>query len=69
MEYIAGNRYILPSRSQKKIITHSLTKAGHILSCKRVHGECLAYSWKSTSAESQTRILQQLKQMMDGIGL
>lgn len=34
MEYIAGNRYILPSRSQKKIITHSLTKAGHILSCK-----------------------------------
>lgn len=66
MEYIAGNRYVLPSRSHK-FIAHSLTKAGHILLRKESRGECLAYSWKSRSAESQTRILQQCKQMIDGM--
>lgn len=44
--------------TSRAIVTHN----GWIyIVMQRVHGECLAYSWKSRSAESQTRILQQLK--------
>lgn len=62
MEYIAGNRYVLPSAVTKKTKYYAFTHKGWTyIVMQRVRGECLAYSWKSRSAESQTRILQQLK--------
>lgn len=68
MEYIAGNRYVLPSAVPKIYCAfHSQRLDIYCYAKSPRRMSCLPYSWKSRSAESQTRILQQLKQMIDGM--
>lgn len=63
MEFIACNTSI-PVPKIYCAFTHN---GWTYIMMRRLGGECLAYSWKSRSAESQAKILQQLKEMIDGM--
>lgn len=63
MEFIARNTSI----PVPKIYCAFTYKGWTYIVMQRVRGECLANSWKSRSPESQARILQQLKEMIDSM--
>lgn len=63
MDFIARNTSIPVPKIYCAFTHHGCT----YIVMQRLRGECLAFNWKLRSAESQARILRQLKQMIDGM--